>query len=278
MGWVFTACLHWPDVDTATPLGPGWAWDQTCTSIVNSDGIAADPLRELVTRGGALHTPAAPTPHALTELVGAAWDDLLPGSNYRTHLTVTVRAPGLEGDLAACKRLVVYTRMHLPNVWPAIDPLDALLHRSATEHELAQARTYLDMVARPVRRALASERRHQVRLAASTVEQFIGAGNTGGGLRECVSLDWDGSVTVSCLAAPHSPEQFRAAVEFVQAWITAALTGADPLAVAIGFGPRLAQQQPFDVALEAGWRATNVRDNPRWAVEDRLRRRPGGVR
>lgn len=265
---MFTACLHWPDVDTRRLPGPGWSWDEGCTSIVNSDGVAADPLRKLVRRGGALRTPAARTPADLAAVVGRAWEAMTPGANYRTHLTVTARPPGLSTDLASCRRIVAYTRMHLPNVWPAIDPLEGLLHRSATERDAGQARTYMDTVVRPVRRAMLGGARHQVRLAATTVDQFVAA--AAGEPPEALELRYDGSLRMSSLAAPRGPRQFQAAVEFVEAWIGAALVNGDPLKVVARFASRMGRQQAFDPALEDGWRRTNVATNARDAVAERL--------
>lgn len=276
-GWSLAACLRWPDIDTRARLPKGWTWDGSCTSVVNSDGTAADPARELVRIGGALVTAAATTPSRLTEAVAEVWERLKPGANYRTHLTVTVRAPGIGGDLAGCRRIVSYTRLYLPNLWPAVDPLDGLLRGLSGENALAHANAYMHGEMWRARRELVGLPRHRARSATKTLPQFVAAGAVHDGGPECVALLGDGSLSVSCLAGPRSPAQFHAAVLFAQLWVEAALTGADPLAVVAGAGP-LARQQQFDVELEEGWRRTNVRYNAREAVAARLRnpRAPDG--
>lgn len=266
-GWEYAASLAWPDADTTVTLGEGWHWDETCVDVVNNNGVAADPLGLTTRYGGVLHTPAQPSPGRLARLIEDVWAVLGPKVNYRTWTTVSVRVPRLMEDLVSLRQLVGFSRKHLPNVWPAIDPLEDLLSGQASPGDTEMARVYLETVARPVRRALLSARRHEVRMAATTVPQFLAAGNPGPELpRECLRVDWDGWVHLSCLAGVEDPDQVQAAITFTRAWILTALAGSDPLLVASRWGPRMPRQLRFDRALEVGWRHTNVRDNSRASV------------
>lgn len=267
LGWEYAATLAWPDADTTVPLGEGWHWDQACVDVVNNNGLAADPLGLTTRYGGVLHTPALSSPGRLATAVEDVWAVIGPKVNYRTWTTVSVRVPRLMDDLVSLRQLVGFSRKHLPNVWPAIDPLDDLVKSQSSPAVMELARTYLETVARPARRALLTPRRHEVRMAATTVPQFLAAGQPGPDLpRECLTVDWDGWVHLSCLAGVEDPDQVQAAITFTRAWILTALAGGDPLLVASRWGPRMPRQLPFDAELEDGWRHTNVRDNSRSAV------------
>lgn len=278
--WTYGAELEWPDVDVRQELPDGWAWSRTDATIVNSDGVANDPLRKLVFRGGELNTPPCPDPDALGADADYLRRWLKPGYNYRSNLHIHIAAPEL-GELDALKRVAAYTREHLPRALGVMDSLDGLLQGLTDPEEIAAAERRRSHSERS-RHYFIPEHRHATRMEAPTLEDFLAATvpfseKTGTPQyhllpREAVnflSLRKHGTVEFRCFAGDANAENVHAAASFARDWLRAALDNS--MTFALPYFWQLPQQAQFNLHLERGWEWTNFRHNKRDVVRQRLR-------
>lgn len=278
--WQVRAELEWPDAATVVPP-PGWRWSDTCFWVVNSDGVANDPQRRLVKRGGQLHTPVTRSPDDLAAQCAPLFVRLSPVPNYRSSMRVGVRVPDLQDDLDGLKRLAEFTRTHLPRLWLRVDPLEALLDVGDTAgpavHKGAHARLSATIRAR---HHLMPEDRHRARMAATRIAAFVAPDKTlntvTGMLREAVDVrvaPGNGWVVFRCFAQAASASQVHAAAGFAVDWVRAALHGGDPNRVITKWEPGLPRQLAYAHTLERGWAETNFHHHSRRTVAARLAQR-----
>ena len=285
IGWTYGAELEWPDVDTTAELPHGWKWSETDYTIVNSNGVANDPRRILIRRGGELNTPPAASPEELGQQAARAWLLLQPGHNYRSNLHIHVRIPGLENNLAALRQLATFTREYLPAYIDQIDPLGGLLvglPEGTPEHAAATKRL---THSRRSRHYLTSPARNAARLAATSVQDALAAecptAKTGAtqwhlAPREAVnlrSLRKHRTVEFRCYAAPRHADELVAAVKMTRDWLLSAFNSTDPGRAVAHHEWRLPRQAPFEHALELGWQRTNLQKNSRAQVTEYLRQK-----
>lgn len=275
-GWTYGCELEWPDVPCTAALPDGWDWSSTDYTIVNSDGVANDPKRQLVLYGGELNTSPYASPTELTEAVATQWRRMRPGHNYRSNLHIHVRIPFLEEEPDLVKQVADFTRRSLPAALEVLDPLDGLLHGLSAPAEVKAARARLTHSTRS-RHYFIPENRHIARASASGVEAMLAAevpqarGRPAWALapREAVnlrSLRKHGTIEFRCFAAPQTPEHVGAAAAFARDWLQAALTGDDPWQPVKRWTPELPRQASFVHALELGWQETNFKHHSRAAV------------
>lgn len=281
--WTYGAELEWPDADTHAPLPAGWAWSTSDYTIVNTNGIANDPRRELIRYGGELNTPIASSPHQLAERTHELWELLHPGHNYRSNLHIHVRVPELT--LATLQRIATFTRHHLPAQIPTIDPLSGLLagHPPGSPHR-PHARKRL-LHSHQSRHYLLPAKYHHRRMEATTLDQALAAevplsaaGRPQWQLRprEAVnlrSLRKHGTIEFRCFAAPANPDEIHAAAQTAHTWLACALDDSDPTVPLTDLSWRLPRQHPYNHALETGWERTNLQRNSRPTVTRYLKER-----
>lgn len=266
--------LEWPDVDPEAELLQGWGWSKTDYTIVNSDGTANDPLRKLPVLGGELNSRPYNTPTALARDAETLWRVLRPGHNYRSNLHIHVSG---DWDLAGLKRIASYTRQHLPELLPEVDPLEPLLEGGETPEAVKRYRH-----SQRSRHYFTSEERHAQRLQASTLEEFLAAecpmsakGKVQWHLasREAVnfrSLRKHGTIEFRHFAGPRDAIELWGAATWAQAWVDAALADEEPPTPEL-----LPRQEVFVARLEDGWKWFNLKDNKRHVVKQRLAERRG---
>lgn len=98
--------------------------DERDVTVMNSDGIAADPTGRMWPWGGEINTAPTSTPAGQGEELQRILE-LHPGVavNHRSNLHIHVRIPGLADDLEALKRIAAFGQRVLPRVLQAIEPL-----------------------------------------------------------------------------------------------------------------------------------------------------------
>lgn len=280
-GWQVRAELELPDAPTIATLPSGWRWSDTCFWVVNSDGVANDPQRRLVRRGGQLNTAAYSSAAELGQACAPLLRDLSPRPNYRAELRIQVRVPGLSQDMPLLKQLCDYTSTFLPPLWPRLDPLDRLLDGQADGLAAKAAHARLTATIR-ARHFLLTGHRHKMRMNAATVEEFTGvdAASRPGGrpvylapgreavdVRDVATDDW---VTFRHFAGTGETGEVEAAAGFAARWIQAAFDSASATRLAAQFEGWLPRQLPFSHWLEQGWMATNFHHHSRRTVSARL--------
>lgn len=121
--WTYGVEHEFADWNRNEPLPENFGIDYRDVTIVNSNGIAVDPLAKLYHRGGEIQTPPTPTAREQVALMIHLADIHDVTVNYRSNLHVHIRVPGLKDNLEALKQLQEFNAQHLPNVLPAIEPM-----------------------------------------------------------------------------------------------------------------------------------------------------------
>jgi len=120
--WTYGAEHEFSDWDAWTVLPKCYARSPDYT-IVNSNGIAAQPNPKLYRYGGEINTPPTDMDgqvECLTKIV-----DMLPecSINHRSNLHIHIRVPGLIGSLETLKNLQVYIHTELPKIIDLLEPI-----------------------------------------------------------------------------------------------------------------------------------------------------------
>lgn len=281
-GWTYGVELEWPDISVRTELPDGWSWSRTDYTVVNSDGVANDPRHELVLRGGELNSPPFETPGQIGDAVEDMARLLWPGHNYRSNTHIHVRVPELLEDVGLAKRVAEYSREFLPALLYRFDSLDGLMEEGMSDDELGGAYARMRHSEKS-RHYFCSETRHRMRMQASTLEEFLAAevprdkaGRPCWALasREAVnlrSLRKHGTVEFRCFAGSRSGEEITAAAYFCFEWLTACLDNTPRPGKVLGTRlTKLPHQVVYDHQLETGWQYTNLHNNSRDVVRQRL--------
>lgn len=262
--WTYQAELQWPDVDTTEPLPAGWSWARVST-IVNSDGTAADPRRRRVTRGAGLTTPWCQGVHHLADEAARMFELLRPVPNYRANLRIRVRIENITNDLFTLWQIADKSRS-LEYLFHTFDPLDYLLVDLADHEAGRMAHEVLAFLDRE-RHHLIHPWLHHARRGARTMREFLaaevpvhrGRPDWQAEPEEAVNLRRlmrDGSIELRCFATPSDPSELHAAAAFSGLWLYMCLSDGDPIHPVQQWGKRLPRQRRFDHRLETGWRAS----------------------
>ncbi len=279
--WTFGAELEWPDVDVRRELPEGWGWSRTDYTVVGSDGIANDPMRELVLKSGELNTPVCGSPEELGERTAEVRAALRPGHNYRSNLHGHIaHADGREWQAEELKAIADYSRRLLPGALKMMDPLNGLFEGLTDPEEIAGAKKRMAHSERS-RHYFTSDARHAARMEAEDVRGMLEAevpmGRSGRpqwhlATREAVNLRSvrkHGTIEFRCFAGDESAENVWAMACFARDWVEAALNSRDVWELPYFYD--LPVQSPFELELERGWEWTNFQHNRRPIVAERLR-------
>lgn len=163
-GMTFGAEHEFGDWDTELGLPTGFARSPDYT-IVNSNGIAAQPNPTVYRYGGEVNTPPTDTPQgqvACLERVLAMHQGCVV--NYRSNLHVHIRVPGLKSSLLMLKVVQEYIHRELPNIIDLLEPIP----RGQTDAERKRERRR-----RVSHHTFLTNSRLQRQLAATTVQEFF---------------------------------------------------------------------------------------------------------
>lgn len=175
-GWTYGTEHEWGDIPRLQPLPEGYGWDTKDCTIVNSNGIANDPLGRLYAFGGEINTPPTDSIYGQVDCLERL-KRLYPMAvtNYRSNMHLHVRVPGLEEDLAALKRWARYNAYWLPRILGAVEPIPAPRRGQFTrELDYLGARRRYNRRKRSHHTILAPGRL-ALQLAATTPEEFFAA-------------------------------------------------------------------------------------------------------
>lgn len=281
--------LEYADVLVGSDLPAECYWNDKDYSIVNSSGIANDPKGKLWPFGGEINT--RPT-HSVEEQVAVvrsinAMLHPKPVVNYKCNLHVHIGVPGLERDLQGCKRLLQYITDH-QDVLEVIDPLprpDKSMFY-AEEYKGALARHRRNMVSH--RKMLSGERLGMI-MQAGTMDEFMDehapVGNKGQRLwfiapRPGINirqLQETKTVEFRHFFQTLSMREIESSLIWCREFMQLALTdGKDPLTIldnhSLKFPTKYggAHTMLYDHHLHTLWKHTNMHDNSRKVVRNRL--------
>lgn len=279
-GMTFGAEVEAADWNPDEGLAPGQDLDRRDVTMVNSDGVAVDPKRQIYALGGELLLAPTERPEGLAEqLQDHMARHPRTTVNYRSNLHVHVRVPGLREDLDALKRLQAYVHEWMPKILPVLEPIPECQY-TAPRGDDGSGRTWDAATRGALKRAarrrvshhkLLSTRVVERQLRTTTPDQFLDAEAlhepTGRLLwatcpRACVNLrqlrETD-TVEFRHFPGTTDPEQLLFAAGWVQFFIRAALEGTtqEIMDVVRVTAPLLPKFLPYDHDLERGYLLTS---------------------
>jgi hypothetical protein len=123
MRWTYGVEHEFGDWDRRLPMPKGAIENRKDHTVMNSNGVAADPKAELYCYGGEINTlPSADIGYQvrlLSRLKAYYHLDV----NHRNNLHVHVRVPGLRDDLSALKKVATFNYQNLPRILEVIEPI-----------------------------------------------------------------------------------------------------------------------------------------------------------
>lgn len=117
--------LEFADVDITNPLPEGSFWNKKDYSIVNSNGVANDPLGKTCRFGGEINTRPTTTIAEQVEVIEQIIKMLNPKPviNYKCNLHIHIGIPGLKEDLQMLKQVYTYAYNMDERLFDIIDPM-----------------------------------------------------------------------------------------------------------------------------------------------------------
>lgn len=170
-GYTYGAELEYADVNRTQLLPHGCLWDRKDYTIVNSNGVANDPLGELCIYGGEINTRPTDSIKDQVHLFDQINKFLLPSPvvNYRCNLHIHIGVPGLRDNLKLLKRLLVFI---VDNSFEAYKIVDPIPHPNRFDYPSNEA--YSGAMTRFKRRL----KSHQHQLPKSVVQSILAASTT----------------------------------------------------------------------------------------------------
>jgi hypothetical protein len=180
MTWSYGAEHELGDWDRATDLAQfRMGVDERDVTVMNSNGIAADPRGRMHRYGGEINTCPTNCMGGQVEQLVLIKENLPPrvDVNHRSNLHIHIRVPELGRDLKLLKRVADFGQRVLPAVLPVIEPLP----RPRDYHPLAGSpraeEEYQGALRRWRRRRVSHQtiltaERHARRMEAKTVQEF----------------------------------------------------------------------------------------------------------
>lgn len=282
----FGAELEYADVRYGQRLPDGCCWNKMDHTIVNSNGIANDPLGRLWVYGGEINTRPTGTAEEQAELF-AEINEMLdppPVINYRDNLHIHVRVPGLKDDLDACKKLLRYIVKHADSIYALVDPIP----KPSTD-DYPDSEAYAGAMKRYHRRKVS----HQHRLPPGRVAEMLTASSSSqfykmhgplckNGRRLMLSTRaginirqmWQGTETIEFRHFPGTidKEEFHSCCKWCEMFLHAALVTEQTPEELLAERPlKFPKFKPYDHDLEMIYRKTSFADNKRNEVRDTLR-------
>lgn len=262
-GLTYGAELELADLDRTKPLLPGQCWDIKDFSMVNSNGIAVDPKGISWAKGGEICMRPENSPRELLLQFGNT-KVLFPEMkvNYRSNLHVHVRIPGLKDDLAELKRLQLFIHDWFKPWIGVLEPIPSPKAHSRAELESEEHKGAMARFRRRHKshQTFLTSKRVAYQQEAKTVQEFMerevpkskaGAVMWHAQSRCCVNirqLRETDTIEFRHFPGTTNPQEFLAAVEWVEHFTRLFLTGAPPKALEQAvheFAPRLPKFEPY---------------------------------
>lgn len=166
--WTFGCEHELADWDCSQPM-PAGCYRTPDYTVVNTNGIAAQPNTKVYGFGGEINTPPTGTPSGQCEILAKVVEFYKDRGgvavNHRSNLHVHVRVPGLKDSLTHLKRVQQYVHEELPKVIDLVEPLPPV-EGSGPQRKRAKRN-------RVSHRTLLTPTRLTEQLRATTVQRFF---------------------------------------------------------------------------------------------------------
>lgn len=127
--------LEYSNIDSTRAIADGASWNYKDSTIVNSTGIANDPLSVLYKYGSEINTRATTTIEEQLNHIEQIHKKLVPVPliNYRSSTHIHIRVPELADDLQALKKLLQYIVKYQQEVFDIVETIP-VPSKSLEEH------------------------------------------------------------------------------------------------------------------------------------------------
>lgn len=124
-GWTIGCELELSDCQRDTPLPGRSTWDRHDYTIVNSNGVANDPLGKTWKFGGEVNCEPTESIVDQVNIIMGVLDACtpFPTANYRSNLHIHIRVPGLADNAEKVKWAIEFAQKNGPVAFAFTDPL-----------------------------------------------------------------------------------------------------------------------------------------------------------
>lgn len=125
-GWTYGAEHELADWDSHAAMPTGGFQRAPDHTVVNSNGVAAQPNNSVYRWGGEINTPPTEDPAGQArwlQIIKTHYAVHAPRVNHRSNLHVHVRVPGLKDNLRLLKQMQRYIHEHLPGMLPLVQEI-----------------------------------------------------------------------------------------------------------------------------------------------------------
>ena len=266
--------LELADIDTTKVLPEGCSYSSDF-DIVNSNGVAVDPSKKVITYGGEVITPPMNSIESSIAKVSEIFDTFPESNiNHRTMVHIHISWDGLRDDLDAMKKILTYQAVNgmkiIEKIWNHTK--DPKMNRRAWAFQIYDA-------------SVMTGYKYEECLKAQTVEEFRRAH----ALTKDGSINWrltrrhavnlyslfkHGTVEFRHFFASKDLYEIRCCFEFVTKYIEEALGSRRPIEEVFAENThwKFPKESPFSEELENGWQNTNFHFNDKNVAIENINR------
>ncbi len=172
--WTYGAEHELGDWPLDRELPEGFQQDKRDVTIVNSNGIAADPKGRTYRFGGEFNTPPTEKP------LGQVWalrtiKERYPEAvvNYRSNLHIHIRVPELQDDLKLLKKLTRFNQEYLRQVLPLVEPIPMPTHGDYPDPEEQEGAMKRSRRRHRSHHTVLTDTRLTIQLSADNLDDFF---------------------------------------------------------------------------------------------------------
>lgn len=262
--WTYGAEHELADWNCKHPMLQGFARSPDHT-VVNSNGIAAQPNVKMYSYGGEINTP--PTDTILGQVgclrdIRFHWQDVVV--NHRSNLHIHIRVPGLKDSLNHLKQVQQYIHLQLRSIIDKVEPIP----EGTTPAEKKRAKRR-----KVSHHTFLTEKRITNQLSAKSLDEFfkreVPRDSTGRAMwhaqpRVCVNLRQ--LLQTDTVEFRHFPgtldsSLFHSCVSWCRSFMLAALSGAPIKLILEGHKDPFPSFPEFDEEREIRYQATAAKGN-----------------
>lgn len=168
--WTYGAEHELGNWDRRRGVPDGFIADRKDVTVMNSNGIAADPKGRTYDFGGEINTPPTDSPQGQVQALQTI-KTFHPEVviNHRSNLHIHIHVPALRENIDALKRIARYNIMNLPHIFRCVEPIPMPLRITYSNY------TEYNGAMRRYKRRLRS---HHTTLSKSRIEKQLAANTT----------------------------------------------------------------------------------------------------
>jgi len=268
--------LEFSDIPVDVPIPERIGqYDYEDCSIVNSCGIANDPLKRDILIGSEINMKPVHTVREMLSNIEELYSILDPKvANFKSNLHVHISIPGLEHRYVDLYKLHEYTFKHAKEVFKAVDPIPVIPDDPVFERRAAYLPHSHHYEFPPQRKELLLQAKTWEELRNGQQPMKNGVRLTHA-IRRCgINLRslWDrGTIEFRHFFAANTLLEYESAIQWCISYVENALSDQQPVDVLINSREwHFPKMGKWDPNLFLGWEETNYKYNTRMKVRSKL--------